>query len=263
MALALSLLTPGLGQLYNGQRGRGIGIYFIAIVLVSIFFAGLYSTLINLTLFSGLGLILVLYAILDASFQANKIKHISSAACHRWHFYIAIIVCHFFLIAASVHMGLWPVKLYQIATSSMAPTLLPGDYFIIDKKYYGSRKPGRGDIVVFQSPVGTSRDFIKRVVGLPGETIEIVDRKVTIDKKFIAEPYLMRSAIGKNVTGPQSELNFGPVTIPENSLFLLGDNREGSNDSRYFGSVQLSEVRGKALFIVWAGDNDRIGTKIH
>jgi signal peptidase I len=262
-ALLLSFLTPGLGQLYNGQIRRAGFLYVSGVMLAAIFFSGFYSKFYFLILFLALGICYILFAMADAVYQAIKIKAISLKPYNRWFLYILVVCTHFFLIGFSTYINLFPIKLYRIPSPSMAPNLLPGDYFFIDKKYYRDKQPMRGDIVVFQLPIDPSKDYIKRVVGLPGETVEMASRKVSIDKQVLNEPYLKRSGLNSNSIGLNSKIAFGPVVVPENSLFLLGDNRIGSNDSRYFGPVNFSALRGKALFIVWARNKNRIGYKIN
>ena len=130
--------------------------------------------------------------------------------------------------------------------------------FLIDKKYYQDRSLQRGDIVVFQSHLEPSLDFIKRVVGLPGDILEIVNHKVFIDKEILTEPYINAAKRYDLFT----KRNLGPLNIPDDGVFVLGDNRGASHDSRHYKFVQLSAIRGKALYILWAEDYSRIGINI-
>jgi signal peptidase I len=263
LALLLSLITPGLGQLYNGQIKRAGFVYLAGVLLTVVFFSGFYTKFHFLILFLVLGVCYFLFAMADALYQAIKIKVVALKPFNRCPLYVVIILAHFFLIGFCIHAGLFPVKLYRIPSASMAPGLLPGDYFFIDKKYYTIRKPQRGDIVVFQLPAEPSRDYIKRVVGLPGETVEIARQKLIINEQYLKEPYLKRSGSTGSYIGLLSKINFGPVAVPNDRLFLLGDNRKGSSDSRNFGSVDISALKGKALYIVWARDNSRVGKEIN
>ena len=160
----------------------------------------------------------------------------------------------------------------QVPTESMKPTILVGDHFFLDKfafpanypqfmnKVLPTREISRGDIVAFKSPGDPKVPFIKRVIGLPGETLEIRDKTVYINGKELAESY--KNFIDPNIyergSGIPSDYiardNFGPKVIPLNSYFMMGDNRDNSNDSRFWGVVDGKMVIGKPLFIYWSYD---------
>ncbi|MBN2439165.1 MAG: signal peptidase I [Deltaproteobacteria bacterium] len=160
------------------------------------------------------------------------------------------------------------IQAYKIPSGSMKPTLLIGDHILVSKFNYGIRlplirstllrvgTPHRGDIVVFIYPEDRSKDFIKRLVGLPGDTIEIRDKKILINGTPWNDTY------GVNVDNliipgsVQPRDNFGPVKVPEGSLFVMGDNRDESYDSRFWGFVPMKEVLGKALIIYWSWNHD-------
>ncbi|MEW5975108.1 MAG: signal peptidase I [Acidobacteriota bacterium] len=162
----------------------------------------------------------------------------------------------------------------QVPTESMKPTILVGDHFFLDKfafpanypafvtRFLPTREINRGDIVAFKSPENPRIPFIKRAVGLPGETIEIVDKVVFINGKPLDEPYkfFQDDTIYEKGSGIPREYvvrdNFGPLTIPSNSYFMMGDNRDNSNDSRYWGVVSGDNVIGKPLFIYWSYEAD-------
>jgi signal peptidase I len=129
-------------------------------------------------------------------------------------------------------------------------------------KYISKKeKPKRGDVIIFEYPKDPSKDWLKRVIGLEGEKVEIVDNKVYIDNKLIDDPWGYYENSRKK-TYLKEEENFGPVVVPKGSLFVLGDNRHNSMDSRMFGSVDLTKVKGKALYIYWAKNKSRIGMEI-
>ena len=160
----------------------------------------------------------------------------------------------------------------QVPTESMKPTILVGDHFFLDKfafpanypqfmnKVLPTREIRRGDIVAFKSPGDPKVPFIKRVIGLPGETLEIRDKTVYINGKELEESY--KHFIDPNIyergSGIPSDYiardNFGPKVIPPNSYFMMGDNRDNSNDSRFWGVVDGKMVIGKPLFIYWSYD---------
>ncbi len=153
------------------------------------------------------------------------------------------------------------VQSFKIPSSSMEPTLLVGDHLLVNKFIYGIRipytdtkllqykKPGRGDIIVFIFPKDRSKDFIKRVIGTEGEKVTIVHNKIYINDKLIDDPW-------GRFTMPRTSIeDYGPVRVPENSLFVMGDNRDNSQDSRFWGFVKLNEVKGKAFIIYFSWDS--------
>jgi signal peptidase I len=158
------------------------------------------------------------------------------------------------------------VQAFKIPSSSMEPTLQVGDHLLVNKfiygikfpfietKYFQFKKPQRGDIIVFIYPKDRSKDFIKRVIGTEGEKIEIVHNKIYVNNQLIDDAwghYDERSASTKYL---QPMERFGPVTVPVNSVFVLGDNRDNSQDSRFWGFVKVNEVKGKALIIYFSWD---------
>ncbi|MDH5762915.1 MAG: signal peptidase I [Nitrospinota bacterium] len=172
------------------------------------------------------------------------------------------------------------VQAFKIPSGSMEPTLLIGDHLLVSKFSYSmhvpneipftsiqlfpdihffSRVPKRGDIVVFKFPEDESKDFIKRVVGLPGETIQVIQQRVYINDKLLKEPYAHHSQPPSLDTGNRD--NMPPLRIPEGHIFVMGDNRENSHDSRMWGVLDLSKLRGKAQWIYWSWDSQDTGVR--
>ena len=154
------------------------------------------------------------------------------------------------------------VQAFKIPSSSMEPTLLVGDHLLVNKFIYGIRipytdikffqyrKPQRGDIIVFIFPKDRKKDFIKRVIATEGEKVVIIRNKIYINDKLIDDPW-------GHFTMPRSTIeDYGPVKVPEDSLFVMGDNRDNSQDSRFWGFVKLNEVKGKALIIYFSWDSN-------
>ena len=154
---------------------------------------------------------------------------------------------------------------FKIPTGSMEPNLLVGDHLLVNKFIFGPatsalertllpmRKVERGEVLVFKFPEEPERDFIKRVIGLPGETLEYKDQRVFINGMPLIEPYAhyQLPATGEgNSSDPR--VRYGPVTIPADHYFMMGDNRDDSQDSRYWGFLPASYVKGRALFIYWS-----------
>jgi signal peptidase I len=141
----------------------------------------------------------------------------------------------------------------------MEPTLTIGDNLITDSKYFKKTELQRGDLVIFQYPKDPAKDFIKRVIALEGEKIEIKNKQVYINDEAIPESYKVHKDI--NVDEAIRD-NFGPALVPSDHCFVLGDNRDNSMDSRYWGSIPISNIKAKPLYIYWAKDKNRIGKKI-
>ena len=157
------------------------------------------------------------------------------------------------------------VQAFKIPSGSMLPTLQIGDHILVSKLRYGIRvpfvgqivkfaDPRRGDIIVFVYPVDPKKDFIKRVVAAPGDQVEVRHKRIFVNDEEVDDPW------GHFVDGPgtNSKLtprdNFGPVEVPEDKIFVMGDNRDRSYDSRFWGFVPLDEVKGKAFLIYWSWD---------
>ena len=181
------------------------------------------------------------------------------------------------------------IQAFKIPTGSMEPTLLVGDHLLVSKFSYSihvpnevpftsiqlfpdyhffSSVPERGNIVVFKFPLEPDKDFIKRVVGLPGETIQVIRQRVYINDKLLKEPYAYHSQPSSPDSGTRD--NMAPLRIPEGHIFVMGDNRENSSDSRVWGVLDLKNLRGKAQWIYWSWDSkdtgvrtDRLGTSVY
>ena len=158
------------------------------------------------------------------------------------------------------------VQAFKIPSSSMEPTLLVGDYLLVNKFIYGTRlpftdkkivefkKPRRGDVIVFIYPKDRSKDFIKRVIGEEGEKVEVIQNKIYINDQLIDDPWGYYSEKNPLARYLPSMERYGPVVVPKDSLFVMGDNRDNSQDSRFWGFVTLNEVRGKAFIIYFSLD---------
>jgi signal peptidase I len=185
-------------------------------------------------------------------------------------------------IVIALFVRTFVIQAYKIPSGSMKPTLQIGDHILVSKFNYGIKlpflrttlipvgAPQRGDIVVFIYPEDRSKDFIKRLIGVPGDTIEIRNKKIFLN----GLPYSDKHGVYvDNLVIPgavQPRDNFGPVTVPEGSLFVMGDNRDESYDSRFWGFVSQKDVLGKALIIYWSWNQEehwirwsRIGGILH
>ena len=154
--------------------------------------------------------------------------------------------------AKELNPGIFKGRIFQTSAKSMNPTLIEGDHVIIDRDFYKHKKMLRGDVVVYLSPEDPNKSLIHRVVGLPGDTIVIKKKELFINNKKFAEKSAMFAdpKIFSGKTSPRD--NLGPIEIPQEKYFLLGDNRDFSYDSRFFGFVDKDYIVGKALMIYYS-----------
>ena len=157
------------------------------------------------------------------------------------------------------------IQAFKIPSGSMIPTLLIGDHILVTKFIYGTKipfsdksflvfkQPEKGDIIVFKYPEDPKKDFIKRVVATGGDTLEERNKIMYVNGKGVTEPYAYH---GDSFVRPRGDPrdNFGPLIVPENKVFVMGDNRDQSFDSRYWGFVDIKAIKGKALIIYWSWD---------
>jgi signal peptidase I len=176
------------------------------------------------------------------------------------------------------------VEAFKIPTSSMENTLLVGDFLLVNKAVYGPivpglnvrlpgyREPQRGDVVVFNPPHEPEKNYVKRLVGLPGDTLEMRDKELRVNGRRLLEPYVHYVDDGGDAVHPgmgwqsnhliastrrnyhPSRDNWGPLVVPEGEYFVLGDNRDNSEDSRYWGFVDRHAIRGRPWFVYYSFD---------
>ncbi len=195
-------------------------------------------------------------------------------------------------LVVALFLRYFVLQAYRIPSGSMEDTLLPGDFLLVFKPVYGIEipyteikfsqfvRPSRGDIVIFRFPLDPSKDFVKRCIGLPGDTIEIKNKVVYVNGKKLFEPYAIHK--DSNIIPPLIEIkddfakeefqrmwssrelfdepkvrdNFGPIVVPEKTYFVLGDNRDNSSDSRFCGAVPEKYLKGIPLIIYFSWDSN-------
>jgi signal peptidase I len=174
------------------------------------------------------------------------------------------------------------VQAFKIPSGSMIPTLEIGDHILVNKLSYGVRMPflehylvqyanvQRGDVVVFIYPEDRSKDFIKRVIAVAGDTVEIRNKKIFINGKQVDDPHAHFAGYDPQAGAVGSGDDYGPKVVPQRHIFVMGDNRDRSYDSRFWGFVNLDDVRGKAFLIYWSWDGtdrwvrwERLGSIIY
>ena len=189
----------------------------------------------------------------EASFQKSTLRE----------YFESIVIA----VILALFVRTWVVQAFKIPTGSMENNLLIGDHLLVNKFVFSpsmasaeraimpEREIKRGDVVVFKYPDEPERDFIKRVIGLPGETVELRNKKVFVDGRELDEPYvhfLEPASSSQEVTSFDVRERYGPVHVPVDQFFVMGDNRDNSQDSRYWGFLPRSYIKGKALMIYWS-----------
>ena len=167
------------------------------------------------------------------------------------------------------------VQAFKIPSGSMIKTLLIGDHILVNKFIYGVKNPfnretlisghhpDHGDVIVFIFPLDRKKDFIKRVIGVEGDTIKIVNKKVYVKGKIYKEPPGVQHTDPNIIPGNiQPRDNLGPIKVPPGKLFVMGDNRDQSFDSRFWGFVPLKDVKGKAFIIYWSWDSESFSPRL-
>ena len=153
----------------------------------------------------------------------------------------------------NIRSRIFGVDIYRIPSGSMKPGLVPGDYILVSNTAYQEAKPKRKDVIVFNANTNKDTDkkisYIKRIVAIPGDTIKIENGKVVVNAQILFEPYVLE----KNNRSQYSQ-SMNEKTVPADMLFVIGDNRDNSNDSRLIGAISTDEVVGKATDIIFAAN---------
>ena len=253
LAGLLSFVCPGLGHIYAGDLRTGLWLVIILspagyfFYVISVYNLKLKTALLVLI---GVALITQIAIILHAVRLARKNRiNYTLKNFNRGYVYIGVVLIVSFIyqpIISSLVKNYY-IQAYRMPAGSMMPTLIVGDHFIVDKSIYRSESPKRVDVAVFRYPLDKSIDYIKRVIGLPGDEIFLKGNKLYINGEEQVEDYAMYSN-----SEVERNKDFGPFVVPEATIFFLGDNRDNSNDSRIFGPVAIKDVKGKAIGIYWS-----------
>jgi signal peptidase I len=274
LAGLLQIVTPGLGNLYSGRPLRGL---LLHVVVQGILFFLALALLwlpwpVNFLIPAAAAIVVTIFVVFDGVRSARSpLADFSLARHNRWYVYIlvvAVVAVVAVVVAPERVLVGSPTRAYVMqafptATTSMEPTVLLGDRVVVDKTAYALSEPKRGDIVFYRATDHPQTIFMKRIVGMPGETIEIRKREVFINGKKIDEPYvqfLRPPTNGRFTDGTFLRGNgfngdsMPPTVIPADAYFLLGDNRDNSLDSRFTGPVQRQQLLGKARTIYFSSD---------
>ncbi len=282
IAFLISLCLPGLGQLYNGSLNKASWFFmaFILSSIVAVVAAALYippqwtSAVLLAAVF--VSLLIWVYSVLEATVDAKQQVHYQLLSWQGGGVYLLVFSCFTFIALPLTlqHIKTHLVAAYRIPSGSMEPTLVAGDFIFADKRYNCPAckyEVGRGDIVTFTYPNNRNTHYIKRIIGLPGDRVQIQQERVEINGKIISKPLKKQgrlhffeeadadSAQSWVVVWKQDEAQAGAerydFLVPSGHVFVLGDNRNASNDSRFFDPVPLADIKGKARQIWMSFDS--------
>ena len=266
LAALLALIMPGLGHLYLGLPVSAAVIWVVALVLANL--------LITIIIFSGWGwLALFLSGLVVAGFIVGQIAHAALRA-RRLQFRRVAVPWYALAVVAVAWLwfgvGLVPIygnyRSYRITVSSMEKTLMMGDYIMADLNAYRTADVKRGDVVIFVFPLDLETRYVKRCIGLPGDTIEVIDKVVYVNGQEEQAPSTLYYADSltrpRRTDGSNSRDNFGPYVVPAGQYFVLGDSRDNSSDSRFWGTVPGENIFGKVIRIHWSNDLSRVGKRV-
>jgi signal peptidase I len=248
------------------NRGEILALFVLLTALAAaclLFATRLGHHLLSAVMLLGIAFLVVLVATLGLARLASKpTPSASRLAC--WNNVCAIIVVGL-LGPVWVLPRIMHTRTFYIPAASMEPTLRIGDRLIASVEQSSTPIPRRGDLVIFEPPDNPSAALIKRVIGLPGDTLEIRDKQVFVGGKEVNEPWAVHR---DPVTGGNNDFvvarrrrdQLSPIVVPPGHFFALGDNRDFSYDSRFFGPVPLSAIQSRPLYVYWASDLSRLGT---
>jgi len=283
-ATLLSFGLPGLGEVYAGQPRAAaltfVVYYCITALSVALLFVPLPGLLADLPIAAG-PLCLVFLAVRATRAARRAPQPYLLQPYNRWYWYVVALLLSVFVWQRAVLRTIttWWVEAYRIPSAAMIPTILPGD-FVLVSRIHADRVPARNDLVVVATPGGAPLFVLKRVVGLGGDTLSMRKGVLTRNDAAIDEPYMQLSdssaAAGEDLhEGRAWQLahlvptrqrdyrptmrDWGPIVVPHDSLFVLGDNRDESFDSRFWGAISTRQVRGHPLVVYFSLNPDGIG----
>ena len=183
--------------------------------------------------------------------SSGLVRHFRKNGKIYWEYVQAILIA----IVLALIVRAFIIQAFKIPSGSMLETLQIGDHILVNKFIFYFSEPKKGDIIVFKFPGDKKKDYIKRMIGAPGDKLEIKDQNVYINGDLINEPYVEhKDKVMKNLPGRD---NFGPIIIPEDCYFMMGDNRDLSSDSRFWGLLNKELIRGKAFIIYWSWNKEK------
>lgn len=248
----ISVFVSGLGHIGTEATARG----FILFILEFVVGTGVVMTDVLLSktgLIGGLGAFLAFkgFVIVDAfmvNLRSKSIKRDRKKSA-----LILVLFVGMFLITRAVPVKrIARLEAFKIPSVAMLPTIQVGDMILADKKAYVEGGPQRGDLVIFRYPKDPKVNFIKRCVAVEGDVVEVVDKELIIN----GDPSPDYGVLHVDPDMIPGRDNFGPITVPPGEMFTMGDNRDNSNDSRFWGTVKVSVVLARARIVYWSWDKE-------
>ena len=263
IAALLALLTPGLGHMYIGQARRGMVLFGLiagaSVLYVLAHFAMPRFWMIALP--AAAILALSLFAVIDPARQARRMDAFKPHSYNKWYVYAGVAVLGWTILAMpSIYLAngapTGQQRIFYASAPSMEPLIRQGERFLVDTTYYHAHAPSRGDVVVYVQPKQPGRDYVKRIAAVGGDRIAVTNGRAIVNGTPVSEPFI-------DVGDPSSRYNNTPETlVPDGYVFVLGDNRSNSEDSRVtttHGPVPLENIVGLVTDIAWSRDLTRIG----
>jgi signal peptidase I len=293
VAVAISFLFPGLGQVYAGKLAKGLFLSILnglplPILLIAIPFDSSPARTVTIILALVAQVLFALYTIIDAGLLAQRVSaDYRLKEYNRWYVYLLLVLMGSGAgIEYSLQFRSKFFEAFQVPTASMFPTIIPGDRFMANKSVYNSSVPKHGDIIVFPNPEDKTITFVKRVVALAGDTVEIKNDRLIVNGRELALQKVSPASITEhgdtfqgtiyyetngqakykvffashqgNVSSPSS--NMAQITVPKYHCFVLGDNRNHALDSRNYGPIPLATIKARADYLYFpSGDWSRFG----
>jgi len=269
-AVLLNFGLTGLGHLYSGRPRAGLAIFLgLNIFILGLCLLALFGRSLSfLVLALGTGSILGIWIIIDAGLSAARAPQpYTLRSYNRWWLYLGLTLCGWLV---------WPkvvftvvrhtlVEAFWMPSASMRPTIQVGDYFFVDRRPSAHRMPARDEVIVFESLSQPGVSVVKRAVGLPGDTLMTRDGTLYRNGQAVTEPWTIplgpadtlpliegTDAMSRSLSDlahHPTQANWGPVVVPPGSLYVLGDNRPNSYDSRFWGSLPATRIVGRPLYI--------------
>lgn len=268
-AALLSLVVPGLGHVYAGSPGRGAAYFATTVAAAYVQVPLAFFDALTIASY-GCVLAMMLAVRIVGIVDSVRIVHSVGRAYqlqryNLWYTYVAIAVGAFLLVSPTRLAA----RAYRIPSGAMLPTVQIGDHVITNMALYPRTPPSRGDLVVFRYPGNRNETYIKRIIGLPGETIAIHQRRVSVNGHEIDDPWGF-CPDGRGLGDPSADCGppvdrmdeMAPRTLGADQYFMLGDNRQHSQDSRVWGALPKADLLGKVLGVYWSWDSDQLRPRL-
>lgn len=267
VAAILSILSPwGVAQVYNGQPMKALLFFAVQLTVVLVLvFTGVGASFNGYIVLVFAALVILGVSFVDALKNAGR--DIQLQWYNRWYLY----ALYYAVVLIAVNNAKFGMEAFRMPAASMLPTIMRGDRFIVDNRLTARTEFDRGDIIVFLYPVDKAKMFVMRLVGLPGDRVRTAGTELYINGEKMQHSIIK---VEDDVTIMSEELNHHRYTVqympyrsfpdqeyvvPEGQLFVMGDNRDNSADSRDWGFLPMDDVLGKTAYIYWSSDRSRIG----